>query len=326
MVIIAGVHKGKPAMRTRIESAWRVLQTHPDHIRHIIMLGLDNREALQRIAELQLHDLQSLRFVNSSDKVAFLTPDNLDRIYRCQNICFDPSRLDIPVTVPALFQDSSSFQRLEILALSHISQCWDNHRILIANMPSLRLLHLHFEMLLPLVTPRVMAHIWPNLVQSAWVKLDRLPKLSSLIVENAVLDRTNPLFSGTNNDLTTLSLIGCQLWNAGELFPYFPKVEKLMVICSESKIHCLGKGAEFLPSLQVVVRDNRSSGFDGFVGHASIQLEKVDSLHEERLWTDPELEYWIKHMAKVDKDIAPCLSIQAQLHRRLSAVSVDDLR
>lgn len=169
----------------------------------------------------------------------------------------------MPVIGPGLLKTSGAFQQLISLTLSFIPQIWCYHRMVITNIENLQHLHLQFRK-----TWEKMACIWPVPQQDPWIKLNKLSRLSSLIIENATLNRRNLLFGMSSPRLITLSLIRCQFWDSRDLLRIFPTLRKLMVICSSSVIQArhaiMGESSVMLPSLQIVISDSGNVGIDQF--------------------------------------------------------------
>ncbi|KAL1845578.1 hypothetical protein Plec18170_009713 [Paecilomyces lecythidis] len=319
MIIVPDNDGNDHTVASQVEAAWKAIQTNGEHVRHIVILNLNKREALRGATELRhlrSHRLRSFRLYSrhSTYMEPFVTQMLLCQLSKCSTL----QRLDVPITVAGIFNLPTSFQGLKYLALSDIPQQWYNHKMLISDMPNLKHLHLQFQRPKPRGAGR--AHVWPIL--DAWVNLYNFPTLSSLILENAVLSSVDPVFAGTAAKMETLSLVGCHLSNAETVFRMMPTVTRLMLICSQSFVKVCTADARVLPRLQIVVFDNRSSGFRGLSRRVGLETISPGKLEAGIDWTDEELEAKVTSMRKMAREIAPPLSRQVKLHRWLCSLVV----
>jgi hypothetical protein len=208
------------------------------------------------------------------------------------------------------------FKTLRSLTLSSIPHSSRYHKMIITKLDHLQHLHLRFRVY------DMKGHIWSPSAENPWIRLDRLPRLSSLIIENAILHQTCPLFSGAAPQLTTLSLVGCQLQHVGDILPFFPFLLKLLIICSLSEVSILPHPRE-AASLQAILSDSRSFGFDRLLELAPYKLKTLNQKRSHG--TDLELRDRMCDMVGIGTHSIPSLSTQARLHTILCSTGVDEL-
>jgi hypothetical protein len=208
------------------------------------------------------------------------------------------------------------FKTLRLLTLSSIPHSSRYHKMIITELDCLQHLHLRFRVY------DMKGHIWSPLEENPWIRLDGLPCLSSLIIENAIFHQNCPMFSGAAPQLTTLSLVGCQLQHVGDLLPFFPFLLKLLIICSLSEVSILPylRGAA---SLQAILSDSRSFGFDRLLELAPYKLKTLNQIRSHG--TGLELRDRMCDMVGMGEHSLPLLSTQARLHTILCSIGVDEL-